>query len=76
VPLLARGGAKKARLWSYVRDCRPWIGGAPPAVFFRFSRDRAATHPNQHLSGWQGVLKADAYGGYNGPYREDRDSGP
>src|SRR6056297_4268232 len=39
VPLLARGGAKKARLWTYVRDDRPWNGGAPPAAFFRFSRD-------------------------------------
>ncbi|MCZ7677235.1 MAG: IS66 family transposase [Roseovarius sp.] len=76
VPLLARGGAKKARLWTYVRDDRPWNGGAPPAAFFRFSRDRAATNPNQHLAGWQGVLQADAYGGYNDLYRADRDAGP
>ncbi|WP_150120557.1 IS66 family transposase, partial [Sulfitobacter sp. HI0027] len=89
VPLLARGGAKKARLWTYVRDDRPWNGGAPPAAFFRFSRDRGATNPNQHLAGWQGVLQApshglqanhcramDAYGGYNDLYREDRDEGP
>lgn len=75
VPLLARGGAKKARLWTYVRDDRPWNGGAPPAAFFRFSRDRAATNPNQHLAGWQGVLQADAYGGYNDLYRADRDAG-
>ena len=89
VPLLARGGAKKARLWTYVRDDRPWNGGAPPAAFFCFSRDRGATNPNQHLAGWQGVLQApshglqanhcramDAYGGYNVLYREDRDEGP
>ncbi len=76
VPLLARGGAKKARLWTYVRDDQPWNGGAPPAAFFRFSRDRAATNPNQHLAGWQGVLQADAYGGYNDLYRADRDPGP
>ena len=76
VPLWARGGAKKARLWTYVRDDRPWNGGAPPAAFFRFSRDRAATNPNQHLAGWQGVLQADAYGGYNDLYRADRDAGP
>ncbi len=76
VPLLARGGAKKARFWTYVRDDRPWNGGAPPAAFFRFSRDRAATNPNQHLAGWQGVLQADAYGGYNDLYRADRDAGP
>ena len=75
VPLLARGGAKKARLWTYVRDDRPWNGGAPPAAVFHFSRDRAATNPNQHLAGWQGVLEADAYGGYNDLYRADRDAG-
>jgi len=75
VPLLARGGAKKARLWTYVRDDQPWNGGAPPAAVFRFSRDRAATNPNQHLAGWQGVLQADAYGGYNDLYRADRDPG-
>ena len=75
VPLLARGGAKKARLWTYVRDDRPWNGGAPPAAVFHFSRDRAATNPNQHLAGWQGVLQADAYGGYNDLYRADRDAG-
>jgi hypothetical protein len=22
-------------------------------------------HPNKHLAGWQGVLQADAYSGYN-----------
>ncbi len=87
MPLLARGGAKKARFWTYVRGERN--GGAPPAAIFRFSRDRAATNPNQHLAGWQGVLQApshglqanhcramDAYGGYNDLYRADRDAGP
>jgi transposase len=33
-------------------------------------------HPNRHLAGWQGVLQADAYGGYNDLYRADRDPGP
>src|SRR6056297_3643256 len=32
VPLLARGGTKTARLWSYERDDRPFDGTAPPAV--------------------------------------------
>ena len=34
------------------------------------------THPNRHLAGWQGILQADAYGGYNDLYRRDRDPGP
>jgi transposase len=75
VPLLAKGGTKTARLWTYVRDDRPFGGGAPPAALFHFSRDREMTHPNRHLAGWQGVLQADAYGGYNDLYRGHRDSG-
>jgi len=76
VPLLAKGGTKTARLWTYVRDDRPFAGGAPPAALFYFSKDREMAHPNRHLAGWQGLLQADAYGGYNDLYCGDRDPGP
>jgi transposase len=76
VPLLARGGTRTARLWTYVRDDQPWGGRAPPAALFKFSRDRQMIHPNKHLAGWQGVLQADAYGGYNDLYLADRHPGP
>lgn len=76
VPLLARGGTKTARLWTYVRDDRPFGGAAPPAVVFRFSRDRGGEHPVAHLKDWQGILQADAYAGYNPLYRGDRKPGP
>ncbi|MBN9890445.1 IS66 family transposase [Salipiger abyssi] len=76
VPLLAKGGTQTARLWTYVRDDRPFAGGAPPAALFYFSRDREMAHPNRHLAGWRGVLQADAYGGYNDLYRGGRDPGP
>jgi transposase len=76
VPLLARGGTKTARLWTYVRDDRPFGDTAPPAVVFRFSRDRAGVHPTEHLTGWKGILQADAYAGYNDLYRGDRKPGP
>ena len=76
VPLLARGGTRTARLWTYVRDDRPFAGGAPPAALFFFSTDREKTHPNRHLAGWHGILQADAYGGYNDLYRSDRAPGP
>lgn len=76
VPLLARGGTKTARLWTYVRDDGPWGGSAPPAALFKFSRDRQMIHPNKHLAGWQGVLQADAYSGYNDLYLADRAPGP
>ncbi|WP_407474623.1 IS66 family transposase [Sulfitobacter sp. PM12] len=76
VPLLAKGGTRTARLWTYVRDDRPFAGGAPPAALFHFSRNREMAHPNRHLAGWQGVLQADAYSGYNDLYRAGRDHGP
>ena len=76
VPLLARGGTKTARLWTYVRDDRPFSGTAPPAVVFKFSRDRAGEHPLGHLKGWQGILQADAYAGYNQLYQGNRKPGP
>ena len=76
VPLLARGGTRTARLWTYVRDDQPWGGRAPPAALFKFSRDRQMIHPNKHLAGWQGVLQADAYSGYNDLYLDNRSPGP
>jgi transposase len=76
VPLLARGGTKTARLWTYVRDDRPWGGGAPSAVVFYFSRDRGGEHPTSHLAGWKGILQADAYTGYNQLYDLKRQPGP
>ncbi len=68
VPLLARGGTKTARLWTYVRDDLPFAGTTPPAVIFKFSRDRGGEHPTGHLKGWTAILQADAYAGYNQLY--------
>jgi len=76
VPLLARGGTRQARLWTYIRDDRPFAGGAPPAALFYFSPNREKIHPNRHLAGWQGTLQADAYGGYNDLYCSDRSPAP
>ena len=76
MPLLARGGTKTARLWTYVRDDRPFGGNAPPAVVFRFSGDRGGEHSTGHLTGWQGILQADAYAGYNQLYDPKRVPGP
>ena len=76
VPVLAKGGTRTGRLWTYVRDDRPFGGRSPPATLFVFSPDRRKEHPNRHLAGWQGVLQADAYGGYNDLYRADRSPGP
>jgi transposase len=76
VPLLARGKTETARLWTYVRDDRPFGGRSPPAALFRFSRDRRGEHPQKHLAGWRGVLQADAYTGFNALFGVAREPGP
>jgi len=57
VPVLARGKTVTGRVWTYVRDDRPFAGPAPPAAMFRYSRDRTAEHPNRHLAGYAGILQ-------------------
>ena len=76
VPLLAKGKTITARLWTYVRDDKPFGGQGPPAAVFFFSADRAGEHPESHLASYSGILQADAYAGFNGLYRQDRAGGP
>jgi transposase len=76
VPVLARGKTITGRLWTYVRDDRPFRGDAAPAAMFFYSPDRTAAHPQRHLAGWQGILQADAYAGFNGLYDAARQPGP
>ncbi|HKK37439.1 MAG TPA: IS66 family transposase [Paracoccaceae bacterium] len=76
VPLLAKGKTETARLWTYVRDDRPFGGPAPPAALFRFSRDRRGEHPQEHLARWRGILQADAYAGFNALFDATREPGP
>jgi len=76
VPLLAKGGTRTARLWTYLRDDRPFGGGAPPAALYHFSTDRRKEHPARHLAGWTGILQADAYGGYNDLYHAGHKPAP
>jgi hypothetical protein len=63
VPVLARVKTRTGRIWTYVRDDRPFGGADPPAVFF-YSPDRAGIHPKRHLAGYSGILQADAYAGF------------
>ena len=76
VPVLARGKTDIARLWTYVRDDRPFGGPAPPGAVFHYSRDRGGEHPQSHLAGYSGILQADAYGGYGKLYEPGRAPGP
>ena len=75
VPLLAKGKTVTARLWTYVRDDKPFGGPDPPAAIFYFSSDRGGEHPESHLAGYNGILQADAYAGFNGLYEPGRAGG-
>ncbi|WP_436117932.1 IS66 family transposase [Phyllobacterium sp. LjRoot231] len=76
VPILAKGKTDTGRIWTYVRDDRPFGGSSPPAALYYASRDRRQEHPERHLKSFAGILQADAYGGYNPLFKVDRDSGP
>jgi transposase len=77
VPVLARDKTDVGRLWTYVRDDRPFGGRAPPAAIYHYSRDRRGEHPVEHLRAWtSGVLQADAYAGYNDLFRANRQPVP
>ncbi len=75
VPILAKGRTTTGRIWTYVRDDRPFGGPDPPAALFHASRDRSGQHPERHLGGFGGILQADAYGGYNGLFVHSRVAG-
>jgi transposase len=75
VPVLAKVKTRIGRLWTYVRDDRPFGGPDPPAAVFFYSADRAGTHPERHLAGYSGILQADAYAGFNTVYKPDRKPG-
>jgi transposase len=68
VPVLAKGKTRTGRLWTYVRDDRPFAGPDPPAAVFFYSRDRGGEHPEQHLVGFAGLMQ--------GLYAADRKGGP
>jgi len=71
VPVLdpGRGKTKQGRLWTYVRDGRPYGDKAPPAVCYLYSPDRRGVHPQTHLKAFAGILHADGYAGFKGLYR-------
>lgn len=76
VPVLAKGKTKTGRLWTYVRDDRPFSGQAPPAALYFYSPDRSGQHPRAHLQGWTGIMQADAYAGYSELYEPRRKPAP
>src|SRR5215213_813452 len=59
-----RGQVKKGFAWAIARDDRPWGGGDPPAVVFRFAPGRGAEHAEALLAGYTGILQCDGYAAY------------
>jgi transposase len=76
VPILAKGKTVTGRMWSYVRDDRPFGGRAPPAVVYYASPDRRGEHPQRHLQNFTGILQADAYNGLNALFDTARQPTP
>lgn len=66
-------GVKQGRIWTYVRDQRPWAGQAPPGTVYYFSPDRKGEHPRKHLANSAGILQADAYTGFKALYEKRED---
>lgn len=64
---------KQGRIWTYVRDQRPWSGAAPPGVVYYFSPNRKGEHPRNHLANTGGILQADAYAGFRELYERRAD---
>jgi transposase len=64
-------GIREGRIWTYVRDDRPWGGAAPPGAVYYFSTDRKGEHPQTHLAQFEGILQADAFGGFKKLYEPD-----
>jgi transposase len=76
VPVLAKGKTRTGRLWTYVRDDRPFAGADPPAAAYFYSPDRGGAHPEGHLASYAGLMQADAYSGFNRLYEATRRPGP
>ena len=76
VPILAKGKTATGRIWTYVRDDRPFGSQTPPAAVYYASRDRRGEHPQRHLQNFTGILQADAYSGLNALFETARQPAP
>jgi transposase len=77
VPVLdpGRGRTKTGRLWTAVRDERPYGSTAPPAAFYLYSADRKSERAHALLKDCRGYLHADGYAGFGGLYEADPKTG-
>ena len=75
VPVLAKGKTGPAGHGPMFATIGP-SRSDPPAAVLHYSRDRAGEHPEQHLAGFDGILQADAFAGFNRLYDGERRPGP
>lgn len=61
VPTLAKMEAVVGRIWTYVRDDRPFAGTDQPALLFYYSRNRAGEQQRALLSSSNDTAKAINY---------------
>ena len=64
---------RQGRIWTHVRDQRPWAGQDPPGAVCCFSPGRKGAHPRKHLAHGGGVLQAEACTGFRDPYERRAD---
>src|ERR687883_810446 len=76
VPVLAKGKTRTGRLWTVVRDDRPFGGPDPPAAAYFYSPDRRGEHAQAFLTGYSATLQADAFSGFGRLYGPGRPPGP
>ncbi len=76
-PVLApgRGKTKTGYLWAVLRDDRGWNGPAPPGVVFHYRPGRKGEYANELLTGFNGTIQVDAYGGYTHLAKPNRKGG-
>jgi transposase len=70
-----RGRTKTGYLWAVLRDDRGWNGPAPPGVVFHYHPGRKGEYADQILTGFDGIIQVDAYGGYSHLAKPDRKGG-
>ena len=56
-----RGKTKRAYLWAYRSNV---LETGPPIMVFDYQASRAGRHAKEFLTGWQGHLMVDDFGGY------------
>jgi len=66
LPTLAPGNGqvRKAWLWAYARDDRPYGATTPPMAAYRFEDSRGSACVARHMAGFTGILQVDGYSAY------------